>query len=66
MDFTLSPKVEELRRRVIAFMEAHVYPAEKTHKEQVRSSDDPHKDSPILLDQKEGQGRGAMESVLAG
>ena len=50
MDFTLSPKVEELRRRVIAFMEAHVYPAEKTHKEQVRSSDDPHKDSPILLE----------------
>ena len=28
MDFTLSPQVEELRDRVRAFMDEHVYPAE--------------------------------------
>ena len=28
MDFTLPPKVEDLRRRVSAFMDQHVYPAE--------------------------------------
>jgi len=50
MDFTLPPKVEELRRRVIAFMDEHVYPAEKIAKEQVRVSDDPHKDPPILVE----------------
>ncbi|MFO6335010.1 hypothetical protein ACLBVB_34400, partial [Pseudomonas aeruginosa] len=27
MDFAYSPKVQELRERVSAFMEAHVYPA---------------------------------------
>ena len=29
MDFAYSPKVQELRERVQAFMDAHVYPAEK-------------------------------------
>ena len=28
MDFTLPPKVEDLRRRVSAFMDQHVYPAD--------------------------------------
>ncbi len=29
MDFTPSPRVEALRRRVVAFMEQHIYPAER-------------------------------------
>jgi alkylation response protein AidB-like acyl-CoA dehydrogenase len=28
MDFAYSPRTQELRQRVIAFMDAHVYPAE--------------------------------------
>ena len=28
MDFAYSPKVQELQKRVTAFMEQHVYPAE--------------------------------------
>lgn len=39
MDFSYSPKVQELRERVTAFMEAHVYPAEKIFEEQVSRGD---------------------------
>ncbi|PTU73708.1 acyl-CoA dehydrogenase [Pseudomonas mangrovi] len=35
MDFAYSPKVQELRERVQAFMDAHVYPAEKVFHKQV-------------------------------
>jgi acyl-CoA dehydrogenase len=35
MDFAYSPKVQELRERVQAFMDAHVYPAEKIFYKQV-------------------------------
>ncbi|CAM5326843.1 hypothetical protein SSTU70S_04727 [Stutzerimonas stutzeri] len=35
MDFAYSPKVQELRERVQAFMDAHVYPAEKVFYQQV-------------------------------
>ena len=34
MDFAYSPKVQELRERVSAFMEAHVYPAEAVFERQ--------------------------------
>ncbi len=37
MDFSLSPKVEDLRKRLGAFMDAHVYPAEATAAEQARA-----------------------------
>ena len=50
MDFTLSPKAEDLRRRVIAFMDQYVYPAEKIHREQVAAPNDPHRDPPITLE----------------
>ncbi len=50
MDFTLSPKVEELRRRVIAFMDQNVYAAEKIHREQVAAPNDPHRDPPISVE----------------
>ncbi len=35
MNFSYSPKVQELRERVQAFMDAHVYPAEKIFHKQV-------------------------------
>jgi acyl-CoA dehydrogenase len=50
MDFTLPPKVEELRRRVSAFMDQNVYPAEKIAEQQVHDSDDPHRDPPVLVE----------------
>ena len=39
MDFAYSPKVQELRERVSAFMEAHVYPAEAVFERQVAEGD---------------------------
>src|SRR5690606_36688036 len=39
MDFAYSPKVQELRERVQAFMDAHVYPAEKIFHQQVSEGD---------------------------
>ena len=39
MDFAYSPKVQELRERVSAFMEAHIYPAEAVFEQQVAEGD---------------------------
>lgn len=39
MDFAYSPKVQELRARVQAFMDEHVYPAEKEFYRQVAEGD---------------------------
>ena len=35
MDFEFSPKVQELRKRLLAFMDAHIYPNEVLFEEQV-------------------------------
>jgi len=42
MDFHFSPKLDDLRQRVIAFMDEHVYAAESVAAEQVHASGDPH------------------------
>ena len=39
MDFAYSPKVQALRERVTAFMDAHVYPAEAVFERQVAEGD---------------------------
>jgi acyl-CoA dehydrogenase len=39
MDFAYSPKVQELRERVTAFMDAYVYPAEPVFEQQVATGD---------------------------
>ncbi|KIQ00761.1 MULTISPECIES: acyl-CoA dehydrogenase [Pseudomonas] len=39
MDFAYSPRVQQLRERVSAFMEAHVYPAEAVFERQVGEGD---------------------------
>jgi acyl-CoA dehydrogenase len=38
MDFSYSPKVIDLRERLIAFMDAQVYPAEKIYREQLEQA----------------------------
>jgi len=50
MDFSLTPKLEDLQRRLIAFMDEHVYPAEPIAGEQVRASGDPHHMPQIIKD----------------
>ena len=39
MDFAYSPKVQDLRERVTAFMDAYVYPAEAIFDQQVAEGD---------------------------
>src|SRR5471030_1994504 len=39
MDFAYSPKVQELRERVTAFMDTYVYPAEAVFERQVAEGD---------------------------
>ncbi len=39
MDFKFSPKVQELRERLLAFMDAHVYPNEALFAQQVNAGD---------------------------
>jgi acyl-CoA dehydrogenase len=39
MDFEYSPKVQALRQRLIAFMDAHVYPNERRFEEEVAQGD---------------------------
>ncbi len=48
MDFSLSPKAEELRKRVAAFMDQHVMPAEKQVEEEMGESG--HEEPQIMKD----------------
>ena len=52
MDFELTPQVTELRDRIRAFMDEHVYPAEAVYAEQMREASDPHAVPPVLEDLK--------------
>jgi acyl-CoA dehydrogenase len=50
MDFLLTPRVDELRKRLVAFMDARVYPAEALAEEQARAAADPHAIPPVVRD----------------
>jgi acyl-CoA dehydrogenase len=53
MDFELSDRCKELRERLLAFMDEHVYPAERVYHEQLLASGDPHSHPPIMEELKE-------------
>lgn len=53
MDFGLSPKADELRSRMAAFMEEYVLPAEPVHDRQLAEADDPHQLPPVMRELKE-------------
>jgi acyl-CoA dehydrogenase len=48
MDFALPPKVEDYRKRISAFMDEYVYPAEKKIAEQMRG--DGHEEPQVMKD----------------
>jgi acyl-CoA dehydrogenase len=52
MDFELSDRCKELRERLLAFMDDHVYPAEPVYHEQLVSSGNPHSHPPIMEELK--------------
>ncbi|HEY4826772.1 MAG TPA: acyl-CoA dehydrogenase family protein [Solirubrobacteraceae bacterium] len=53
MDFAFSDTCQELRERLLAFMDEHVYPAEAVYHEQIVESGDPHSHPPIMEELKE-------------
>jgi acyl-CoA dehydrogenase len=59
MDFAFGPRIEELRKELLAFMDDHVYPAERTYRDQVEASGDPHTHPPVMEElKKEARARG--------
>jgi acyl-CoA dehydrogenase len=53
VDFEFSQRCQELRERLLAFMDEHVYPAESVYEEQLRASGEPHFHPPVMEDLKE-------------
>ena len=65
MDFEFSDTCKELRKRLLAFMDEHVYPAEAIHHEQLTDSGDPHSDPPVMQELKaHAQERGLWNLFL--
>jgi acyl-CoA dehydrogenase len=59
VDFAFSPKVEELRGRLLDFMDSHVYPAEQVYAEQVAAAGNPYCHPPVIEELKaEARSRG--------
>lgn len=58
MDFDFSEKVQRLREELTAFMEEHVYPNEKTYKEQLNAAESRWTVPPIMEELK-GKARAA-------
>ncbi|MBK3572791.1 acyl-CoA dehydrogenase family protein [Streptomyces sp. MBT65] len=53
MDFGLSPKADELRSRMAAFMDEYVLPAEDVYDRQLAEAADPHELPPVMRELKE-------------
>jgi acyl-CoA dehydrogenase len=53
VDFAFSDRCQELRERLLAFMDEHVYPAEPVYHEQLLASGDPHSHPPVIEELKE-------------
>jgi acyl-CoA dehydrogenase len=65
MDFALSPRAEELRKRLEAFMDECVYPNEALYHQQIGDSGDPHAHAPVLDELKvEARERGLWNLFL--
>jgi len=53
VDFEFSDRCQELRERLLAFMDEHVYPAEPVYHEQIAASGNPHSHPPVVEELKE-------------
>ena len=52
MEFEFTDRCKELRERLLAFMDGHIYPAEEIYRDQLLASGDPHFDPPIMEELK--------------
>jgi acyl-CoA dehydrogenase len=53
MDFEFSERCKELRERLLAFMDEHIYPNESVYEEQLAESGNPHFHPPVMEELKE-------------
>jgi acyl-CoA dehydrogenase len=53
MNFELNDRTQELRERLLSFMDEHVYPAEPVYRRQLIESGDPHSHPPVMEELKE-------------
>ena len=56
MDFAYGAKVDELRRKLLDFMDDHIYPAEAVYREQMAEAGDPHH-FPLILEHLKNEAR---------
>ncbi len=52
MDFALSATATDLQKKLIGFMESHVYPSEPVYRDQMRASGAPHFHPPVIEELK--------------
>jgi acyl-CoA dehydrogenase len=52
MDFILSDRCREYQERLVAFMDAHVYPSESIYEEQLAAAASPHAQPPVMEELK--------------
>ncbi len=65
MDFSWNERVEDLRARLLAFMDERVYPAEAVHRAQIEAAGDPYVYTPVMDDLKaEAHARGLWNLFL--
>jgi acyl-CoA dehydrogenase len=65
VDFANSPRVEELRQRLLDFMDANVYPAEPVYRQQIEAAGDPNHHPQVVEDLKlEARRRGLWNLFL--
>ncbi|WP_322481053.1 acyl-CoA dehydrogenase family protein [Thermogemmatispora sp.] len=53
MDFTYSERVNELRQRLLDFMERYIYPNQETYRRQIEASGNPHHHAEIVDELKQ-------------
>ncbi|WP_435119787.1 acyl-CoA dehydrogenase family protein [Amycolatopsis thermoflava] len=67
MDFTFDAKTEELRMRLLEFMDSHIYPAEPVYEEQLAERENEWTFPPVVEDLKaEARKRGLWNFFLPG
>lgn len=64
MDFSYTPKVEELRQAVSAFMDAHIYPVEAEFEEAIRAGDNPWVVPPLMEELKDKAKRAGLWNLF--
>jgi acyl-CoA dehydrogenase len=65
VDFSLTPRAQDLKERLLAFMDERIYPAEQVYEEQMKEAGDPEFNPPVIEELKaEARSRGLWNLFL--